>query len=551
MLLSTPNPLSKLIFNMSKNPRWASTIIYFFIALLVGVVLGSVVQTQFNLAALQAMGVDIPVEVRLTTTWQDLASFAPLYALLFSAGFLVSQIAAVLFSRWLGGRFEALLCTGGAVIGLLISLQLVNQLAPMPTLIAATRGFGGLVAMLATAGVAGWLFARLRQRAANASRPRGYSGMAVVLSVGYLAAALAGVTPLAQAQEGVVKSAYQIDTLAEGLEHPWSLAFLPDGRMLVSERPGRLRLLNDEGDTLVESLSGVPEVFASGQAGLFDVLVSPSFDDNRQLYLSYACGHADANHTCLAKGTLTENGLEDVSEIFRAQPAKQGDAHYGGRLAWLPDDTLVLTLGDGFDYREQAQHLDSHIGSLVRLNPDGSVPEDNPFTDHDNVRPEIYSYGHRNPQGLVFDEANQRLISHEHGPRGGDEINIIEAGDNYGWPIATGGLDYTGARVTPFNEYPGTVSPMLDWTPSIAPSGMALYTGELFPAWQGDLLVGALVNREVRRVRLSGDGSADDVEGLFGELEERIRDVRVGPEGAVYLLTDSPEGRVLRVTPEE
>lgn len=537
---------------MTHQPRWALTGIYFVIALLVGVVLGSVVQTQFNLAALQALGVEIPAGERIATTLHDLASFAPLYAVLFSVGFVVSQTVAVLLSGWLGGRFLAPLCTGGAVVGLWATLWLVNTLAPPPTLIAATRGIAGFMAMLATAGVAGLLFARLRKRMANAKRPRGFSGMAIVLGVGSLAAAL-GVGQHAQAQEGEerqAEGAYQIETLAEGLEHPWSLAFLPDGRMLVTERSGRLRLLSAEGDTLEASLGGVPEVFASGQAGLFDVRLSPRFEDDRQLYLSYACGNELANHTCLANATLDDNSLEDVSEIFRAQPAKQGAAHFGGRLAWLPDDTLILTLGDGFDYREQAQQLESHIGSIVRLNPDGSVPDDNPFVEHDDARPEIYSYGHRNVQGLVFDADNNRLIAHEHGPRGGDELNIIEAGANYGWPIATGGLDYTGARITPFEDYPNTQAPRLEWTPSIAPSGMARYTGELFPAWQGDLLVGALVNKEVHRVRLSSDGSAEDLEGLFGELDARIRDVRVGPEGAVYLLTDSPEGRVLRVTPQ-
>ncbi len=406
---------------------------------------------------------------------------------------------------------------------------------------------GGLVAILATAGVAGTVFAGLRRRVQDANRPRGFSGFAVLVAVGGLATVLPGISQPAQAQADLP---YHIETLADDLAHPWSLAFLPDGRMLVTERPGRLRLLSNEGETLVESLGGVPEVFAAGQAGLFDVALSPQFEDDRQVYLSYACGTAQANHTCLARATLAENSLENVSEIFRAQPAKQGAAHFGGRIAWLPDGTLILTLGDGFDYREEAQNLGNHIGSLVRLNPDGSVPQDNPFVYYGEARPEIYSLGHRNVQGLVFDNQQQRLIAHEHGPRGGDEINIIEAGANYGWPIATGGLDYTGARVTPFEDYPGTEPPTLEWTPSIAPSGMALYSGELFPEWQGDLLVGALVNKEVRRVRLSDDGSsAKDVEGLFGELEERIRDVCQGPEGAIYLLTDSPQGRLLKVIP--
>jgi glucose/arabinose dehydrogenase len=532
---------------MTQPSGLLSSVISFIIALLVGVVLGSVVQTQLNLAAIQSMGVAIPPGVRINTTWQDLLSFAPLYAPLFGVGFLVSQTAAVLVSRRLGGRHPVLLCGVAGIVGLWTTLWLVNTLAPPPTLIAATRGIAGLVAMLTTAGLAGAVFAWLRRRGQDTQRPRGFSGFAVLLAVGSLAAVLfSSIGQPAQAQSDLP---YHIETLADDLAHPWSLAFLPDGRMLVTERPGRLRLLSDDGETLVESLAGVPEAFVAGQAGLFDVALSPQFEDDQQVYLSYACGTAKANHTCLARATLADNSLENVSEIFRAQPAKQGAAHFGGRIAWLPDGTLILTLGDGFDYREEAQNLGNHIGSLVRLNPDGSVPQDNPFM-YGDARPEIYSLGHRNVQGLVFDDQHQRLIAHEHGPRGGDEINVIEAGANYGWPIATGGLDYTGARVTPFEDYPGTEPPEFEWTPSIAPSGMALYSGDLFPEWQGDLLVGALVNKEVRRVQLSDDGSrAEDVEGLFGELGERIRDVRVGPEGAIYLLTDSPEGRLLKVIP--
>jgi glucose/arabinose dehydrogenase len=218
-------------------------------------------------------------------------------------------------------------------------------------------------------------------------------------------------------------------------------------------------------------------------------------------------------------------------------------------MVWLPDDTLVLTLGDGFDYREQAQRRQNHIGSIVRLNPDGSVPDDNPFAGHDTYQGEIYSYGHRNVQGLAYDSEQGRLIAHEHGPRGGDEINVIRPGANYGWPVTTHGLDYTGARVTPFEEREGVESPLLHWTPSIAPSGMTVYTGDLFPQWQGDLLVGGLVTRQVHRVRLAG-GEATEVGTLFGELGERIRAVVTGPDGSVYLLTDNADGRVLKVTPD-
>ncbi|WP_394425169.1 PQQ-dependent sugar dehydrogenase [Vreelandella stevensii] len=509
------------------------------LATIVGVALGSVVQTQLNLGELQALGVAIPLGTRLSTTAQDLIHFAPVYAGLFLVGFLISQAVA----GWLARRWPASLRRPAfalaAVAGLWLTFLLTNMFAPMPTLVAATRTAGGLAAMLATAAVAGWLLAVLTCSASN--RRRSNAPLAIVLSTFMLPV----VQPAAEAQ-----AAYQIDTLADALEHPWSLAFLPDGRFLVTERPGRLLLLDDSGQTLAD-LEGVPEVFASGQSGLFDVLLSPRFETNQQLYLSYACGTASANHTCLARATLGDGRLEQMEEIFRVHPAKRGDAHYGGRLAWLPDDTLILTLGDGFDNREDAQRVSSHIGSIVRLNADGSVPDDNPFLARADALPELYSIGHRNVQGLVYDAQRQQLIAHEHGPRGGDELNLIQPGNNYGWPIATGGLDYTWARVSPFTEYPGMQPPALEWTPSIAPSGMAVYRGELFPEWQGDLLVGALVNREVRRVRWQEDGSAEDVEGLFGELDARIRDVRVGPEGAVYLLTDSPQGKLVRVTPIE
>ncbi|MFC0267814.1 PQQ-dependent sugar dehydrogenase [Kushneria aurantia] len=541
-------------------PAWSVTTVHLLIAMLVGIALGSIVQTQFNLAALQQIGAEISMAQRLMTTLEDLITFAPVYALLFSPGFLISQGVALVLSRMMfSGRYPVALCGLLAMAALFTTLVLVNHFAPIPTLIAATRTIPGTLAMVVSAGIAGVIMALLqRHRPAPAHRVNAKAPLALLLpALGAFGFSLNS-EALAQAESA---PAYRIETVAEGLEHPWSLAFLPDGRMLVTERPGRLRLLSAEGATLNPSLTGVPEVFASGQSGLFDVLPSPTFAQDRQLYLSYACGTIAANHTCLARATLGENGLEQVEELFRVEPAKQGNAHFGGRLAWLADGTLIMTLGDGFNYREQAQNLSNHIGSIVRLNPDGSVPDDNPFVAGGEPqgslnqlsdappRPEIYSYGHRNLQGLVVDN-NDRIITHEHGPRGGDEINIITAGSNYGWPVTTHGLDYSGAHITPFETYPGIQPPLYQWTPSIAPSGMTRYDGELFPEWRGDLLVGSLVNREVHRIRLSDDHrQAEDVEGLFGELEARIRDVRTGPDGALYLLTDSPEGRVLRVTP--
>jgi glucose/arabinose dehydrogenase len=434
---------------------------------------------------------------------QDLVNFAPVYAMLFGVSFLVSLGVASWIARLAGDLNRLWVYPLAAGVGLWTTLALVNTLAPMPTLIVP-------VMVLALAG-----------------------GLVLPESE-----ALADESP-----------DYSIETLAQGLEHPWALAFLPDGRMLVTERPGRLRMLTADGDLLPDALDGLPAVFASAQAGLFDVLPATDFAQSKAIYLSYACGTVQANHACLARAELGDNRLSNVTEIFRVQPAKEGNAHYGGRLAWLPDNTLVLTLGDGFDYREQAQRPENHIGSIVRLNPDGSVPATNPFADSERYQGEIYSYGHRNVQGLVYDSERERLFAHEHGPRGGDEINVIRPGANYGWPITTHGLDYTGARVTPFEERDGIEPPLLHWTPSIAPSGMAVYYGDLFPQWRGDLLVGGLVTRQVHRVSLE-DGQAREVGHLFGELNERIRDVRTGPDGAVYLLTDSADGRVLKVTPK-
>jgi aldose sugar dehydrogenase len=338
---------------------------------------------------------------------------------------------------------------------------------------------------------------------------------------------------------------YRIETVASGLDHPWSIGFLPDGRMLVTERAGRLRIIQD-GRLLEEPVRGVPEAYVSGQAGLFEVLPDPGFEDNGLLYLSLAHGTAGSNSTRVVRGRLEGGALRDLEVLFTSEPRRNTSVHYGGRMAFLADGTLVVGLGDGFNFREDAQRLDSHTGAIVRINRDGSIPNDNPFVGRPDALPEIYSYGHRNVQGLAFDHARGILWAHEHGPRGGDEVNLILPGRNYGWPVATFGVAYTGARVTPYTSRPGMEDPRVDWTPSIAPSGMTLYRGAQFPEWDGDLLVTALVAREVRRVILDGDRVAGQ-ESLFGEIGERLRDVRTGPEGALYLLTDKPDGSVLRI----
>lgn len=343
---------------------------------------------------------------------------------------------------------------------------------------------------------------------------------------------------------------YRVETVASGLEHPWSLAFLPGGRMLVTERAGRLRLIEPgpDGRALLrpEPVANVPAVLARGQAGLFDVVVDPAFAVNGRVMLSFAHGKPEANHLRVVRARFDGRQLLDVQPIFTSQPAKTEAQHFGGRMAWLADGSLLFGMGDGNLERTDAQRLHTHLGKVLRIQPDGSVPTNNPFLGRADARPEIYSIGHRNPQGMVAVDGVP--YAHEHGARGGDELNRIVPGANYGWPVTTGGIDYTYARITPYRSLPGIQPALVEWTPSIAPAGLAWYDGVLFPAWRGSLLVAALKERSVRRVPMAG-GVPGPQEVLFQELGERIRDVRAGPDGAVYLLTDSPEGRVLRVVP--
>lgn len=340
---------------------------------------------------------------------------------------------------------------------------------------------------------------------------------------------------------------YQVETVAGGLEHPWSLAFLPDGRKLVTERPGRLRVIED-GQLREAPVEGVPPVFASGQSGLLEVLPAPDFADTGTLFLSLVHGDKDANHTRVVRARLDGDRLQDVEPIFTTHPAKSGDAHGGGKMLFLPDGTLLVSMGDGFYFREESQKLDSHIGKLLRIHVDGSAPEDNPFVGQDGVLPEIYSYGHRHIQGLVLDPASGRVYAHEHGPRGGDELNLIRPGRNYGWPVISYGRDYSRALITPFTRMSGMEQPLLHWTPSIAPAGMALYDGDLFPDWRGDLFVGGLAEEALRRVSMT-DGEPGGQQILLEEVGERIREVRTGPDGALYVLTDEDPGRLLRIVP--
>ena len=336
------------------------------------------------------------------------------------------------------------------------------------------------------------------------------------------------------------------------LSKPWAVAELPDGGFLITEKAGKLLRISGQGDST--QITGLPkDIFVSGQGGLLDVVLAPDFSNSSEIYLSYSYGNKSANGTALLRAKLTGNKLENPLVIFRASPPKSADSHFGGRIAFLPDDTLVLTLGDGFAFREDAQMADTHLGKLVRLTRDGGVPQDNPFLgqskDGRDYKPQIYSLGHRNVQGLAYDAQTDTLWEHEHGPRGGDELNIIKPGANYGWPLATKGTDYQGARISPYETFPGTVDAVHGWTPSIAPSGLAIYRGDMFPEWDGDALIGGLASRDLRRVLLDNGRSVGE-EDLLSDLEGRVRDVRIARDGAVLILIESGEGKLLRLTPK-
>jgi glucose/arabinose dehydrogenase len=334
----------------------------------------------------------------------------------------------------------------------------------------------------------------------------------------------------------------KVETVAADFDRPWGLAFLPDGRMLVTEKRGRLRIVNKDG-TKSESLAGVPKVDAGGQGGLMDVVLDPKFDENQLIYLSYSESSEGGSGTAVARGKLGESGLDDVQVIFRQQPKVKGDLHYGSRLAFSPDGKLFITLGDRFKF-DPAQDLGSHIGKVVRINSDGSVPEDNPFVTQTDALPEIWSYGHRNAQGAAIHPETGKLWENEFGPLGGDELNIPEAGMNYGWPVVSWGKNYNGIDIPDPPTHPEFADAIYHWTPVISPSGMTFYTGDAIPAWKGNLLIGGLSSQAL--VRLTLDGEKVTAEERL-PLGVRVRDVKQGPDGAVYAIDESND-EILRLT---
>ena len=384
-----------------------------------------------------------------------------------------------------------------------------------------------------------------------AAKGRGARSGSALAALAALALALLGAAhaPLAAERLGTFETAehrFHLVKVVEGLEHPWGLAFLPDGRMLVTERPGRLRIVAD-GRLLPEPVAGVPAVWAEGQGGLLDVALHPDFAENGLVYLSYASPDDDDEAaTAVARGRLAGTRLEGVEEIYIALPRDDGGRHFGSRLLFA-DGFLFVSAGERGE-PDRAQDLGDPAGAILRLYDDGRVPVDNPFAARADARPEIYSYGHRNPQGLAQEAATGNIYAVEHGPKGGDELNLIAPGVNYGWPVITHGKSYMGFKIGEGTHKEGMAQPVHHWVPSISPSGLTIYDGDRFPAWRGSVFAGALSGELLVRLELA-HGKARVEERMLEDLEERIRDVRQGPDGLLYLLTDDPEGMLLRLEP--
>ena len=363
-------------------------------------------------------------------------------------------------------------------------------------------------------------------------------------------------SPVLSERNVAVASDFSTTIITEGLERPWGMAWLPDGSILITERPGRLRIVRN-GQLDLEPITGVPQVFAVNQGGLMDVSLHPNFESNQLVYFTYSDGTNQANHTKVARAVFNGTSLQNWEDVFEVSPLKPSGQHFGSRITWLPDNTMLVAIGDGGNppiqlngenIRNQAQNLSSHLGSVVRLNDDGSIPQDNPFVGDAGANDAVWSYGHRNIQGMTIDPTTNRVWSHEHGSRGGDELNLMQAGENYGWPEVSYSDEYTGGRVAEVSSRPDVPEPKLIWTPSIAPSGLAFYSSGRYSDWQGDLFVGGLVSRDVRRIDLDGEGNILGEESI--SVGQRVRDVRQSPDGMLYVLTDEQNGALINIEPE-
>ncbi len=347
---------------------------------------------------------------------------------------------------------------------------------------------------------------------------------------------------------GVKDNNFTVTTLADGLDHPWGMTFLPNGELLVTERSGGIQRLSKEGK-LSGRLANVPDVVAQNQGGMLDITIDPNFEENNTIYFCYSkksdIAGKEGSSSSVASATLTDKSLQNVSVIFSADSIVDNGFHFGCRLVFDTENHLYVTMGDRYKYMDEAQNTNNHFGKIVRINRDGSVPKDNPFVSGE--APEVFSYGHRNVQGVTVHPETGSIWAMEHGPKGGDEINVIKAGANYGWPVITYGIDYSGEVISDKTHMDGMEQPWLYWDPSIAPSGITFYTGDMFEEWRGDVLLGSLKFTHLRRIEIKEGKPTEQFEYLGGN-QDRIRDVEVGPEGAIYLLTDSPNGKVLKLS---
>jgi glucose/arabinose dehydrogenase len=343
-------------------------------------------------------------------------------------------------------------------------------------------------------------------------------------------------------------ASYKYEVVLDDLDDAWSIVFLDENTILYTELPGNLKIANLI-DKSITAISNVPKVHYASQGGLSEVVLDPDFESNSKIYLSYSAKDQNNKSTLfLSSAELVDNSLVNNNVIFEAKAPRRTSVHIGAKIAFLDDGTLLLNSGDGFDHREKAQYLDNHFGKIIRINKDGSIPSDNPFTNLMGALPEIYSFGHRNMQGLIVTSYGD-IYEHEHGPKGGDEINLIRPGLNYGWPAITYGIDYSGAVISPFTEKEGMEQPLLHWTPSIAPSDMIYYENDLYPELTNSFLITALVSKDVKKVVFDND--KDYQKSLFSDLNQRLRNIEASPSGVIYLLTDGPGGKLIKVLPNK
>ena len=397
----------------------------------------------------------------------------------------------------------------------------------------------------------------------EADRPSGDDMMKFTMRVAFallivmVSAASLFAQPSIITGEVPAEKGFRAATVVQGLEHPWGLAWLPNGDLLVTERTGRLRRVRD-GRLMPEPITGLPGVFNRGQGGLLDISLHPRFRDNRRVFFTYAHGNRLANHTRVASAVLNDNALEDWQVILAVPDSKVGGQHFGSRMLWLPDQTLLVSIGDGGNppvrlkgdwIRKQAQNRRSYLGKVLRINPDGTVPRDNPFVGSADVEEALWSYGHRNIQGIAYDTLRSKVWASEHGALGGDELNIIEAGKNFGWPAVTYSREYfDGSKISPDTQQPGMVDPRVVWMTAIAPSGLVVYDGERYENWRGDIFAGGLKSQDIRRIDLDAAGRAVGQTAL--RIGQRVRDVRQGPDGLLYVLTDESNGSLIRLEPD-